>query len=214
MSKSDFSAVTELVPQVSYDVIGRIIPGIIATLSLAIAVLGPTQAFAEIDVRVIHPDPPLSGWVVVLFIVVAYTLAVVLDGIWHIPDLFRRPRYEGYKSDLENPSVPLQYDMVRIKSPEAGARLVKLGAESHQARVLITGWLISAAINLYFLVAAFSLERLWLEVTLIVGIVGAFSSRKHISENQRLGLIDHWFILQCDRLPSSTEGHSDHEAQR
>jgi len=123
MSKSDFSAVTELVPQVSYDVIGRIIPGIIATLSLAIAVLGPTQAFAEIDVRVIHPDPPLSGWVV----------------------------------------VP---------------------------------------------------ERLWLEVVLIVGIVGAFSSRKHISENQRLGLIDHWFILQCDRLPSSTEGHSDHEAQR
>jgi len=211
MSKSDFSAVADLVPQVSYDIIGRIIPGIIATFSLAIAVLGPTQALAKIDAFVIHPNPPLSGWAVILFIVVAYTLSIVLDGIWHIPNLFRHPRHKGYRPDPGNPSIPLQYDMVRIKSPEAGARLVKLGAERHQATVLVTGWLISATINLYFSIAAFSPERLWLEIALVVGIVDALSTRKHVHESQMFGLIDHWFILQCDRLPASTEEHSGDE---
>jgi hypothetical protein len=146
-----------------------------------------------------------------LLIVAAYTLAIVLDGLWHIPDLFRRPQHKGYKLDLGNPSIPLQYDMVRIKSPEAGARLVKLGAERHQAAVLATGWLISAAINLYFLIADFFLDRLWLEIALILSIAGALSTRRHIHENQMLGLIDHWFILRCDQLPPSEERGSDPE---
>lgn len=207
MSRSDFSVLTELVPQISFDIIGRITPAMVVIFSLTVTALGPIQAFTHIDAWIIHPDPPLSGWAVVLFIVVAYILAIILSGIWNFQDLFRRPSYKGYKPDLKDPSVSLQYDAVRLESPKAGARNTKLSAEMSQAEVLIVGWFISAAINLYFLIAAFSLERLWLEMILVVGIVGAFSFRKHIYGQQRLSLSNHWLILQCDQLPTST-GHT------
>ncbi len=72
MSKPDLSAIAELVPQVSYDIIGRIIPGIMVIVSLVIAVLGPAQALGHLDEFIIHPDPPVSGWAVVLLLIVAY----------------------------------------------------------------------------------------------------------------------------------------------
>jgi hypothetical protein len=205
MSRADFSAITELVPQISYDIIGRIIPGIIVIFSLIIATLGPTSALVHIDAWVIHPDPPLSGWAVVLFIVAGYTMAVILAGIRHFPGLFRRPRDERYEPNLENPSESLKYDAIRVKSPKAGAQHTKLSAEINQAGVLVVGWAISAAINLYPLIIGFSPDRFWLEIALVISIAGAYSFRKRICQSQRISLINHWLILQCAQLPTFME---------
>jgi hypothetical protein len=202
MSKSDFNAITEVVPQISYDIIGRIIPGIIVIVSLMIAVVGPTQTFEHLDKLIIHPDPPLSGWAVVLLIIAAYILAVVLDGIGHIPAYLLCQRDKD-KLDHEASLGSLKLDAVGFKSPQVGARHTKLSAEINQAQALVVGWFISATINLYFLIAAFSLKRLWLEVILIIGIVGAFLFRKGIQRSRKFSLSNHWLLLQCDELFTS-----------
>jgi hypothetical protein len=103
MADSDFSAVAEVVPQVSYEIVGRIIPGIIVILSLVVAVMGPTQAVMYLDKTVIHPDPALSGWAAVLMIIAAYILAFVLDGVWQIPACVRRRGEKPRQPDLKSP---------------------------------------------------------------------------------------------------------------
>jgi hypothetical protein len=167
MANSDFSAIAEIVPQVSYEIVGRIIPGIVVILSLVVVAMGPTQAVTYLDEAVIHPDPALSGWAVVLMVIAAYILAFVLDGVWQIPVCVNRWREKPSQPNLQTPSPRLKFDIVNQKYPKAGAWLTKLYAETNATQMLIVGWVLSATINTYYLVTTFSVERLWLEVGLI-----------------------------------------------
>ena len=215
MSQPDLSALTEVVPQISHDIIGRIIPGVIVIFSLVTTILGPTPALAQIDAWVIHPDPPLSGWTVVLFVVAGYVLAVVLEGIWYLlKPLLRLGKKKSkdtgkeYQPDLENPPFALRYDTIRAKSPRAGALIVKLSAEMTLGRLLAVGWSICAAINVYLLMRHYLPDRLWLEGALVVGIVAALSFRSHIADLQKISVKDHWLILHCDQWLRSTQPSS------
>lgn len=186
MDKSNLSAIAQLVPQTSYEIIGRIIPGIAVILSLVLAVMGPSQAATYWDGAVIHPDTAPSVWAVVLIGIAAYVLAFVLDGIWQIPAwILRRKK-----------PCSIKLETVNQRLPEAGTWLTKLYAETNATRVLIIGWTISAAINLYFLVTAFPIERLWLEVGLIAGTIGAAAVRYSIDKTREERLGSLWRLLQ------------------
>lgn len=196
MASSDYSAIAELVPQVSYEIVGRIIPGIIVVLSLVAASMGPTQVVKYLDETVIHPDYALSGWVVVLIVFVAYIIAFTLDGVWQIPACFCRRSLKPAPPDLQAPSNSLKFAVVNLKYPKAGAWLTKLYAETNATQVLIIGWVVSAAINIYCLVAAFSVERLRLEVGLIAGITGAAAVRNSIAATRDANLENLWVLFQ------------------
>ena len=198
MSQPDFSAITEAVPQIGYDFIARIIPGTLLIFSLIIAALGPARALPTIDAWVIHPDTPPSGWGVILFVLSGYVLSLLLTGMWYLlkPLLRLAQKKEDEK---ENVIFTLPYDMIREKMPRTGARIVKLSAEMRLGGSLAVGWSICAAINTYFLISDFSLDRLWLEVALIVGIVAASSFRNHIAEQRRTRVDNHWLILYLDQ---------------
>jgi hypothetical protein len=196
MTNSDFSGVTEVVPQVSYEIIGRIIPGIIVILSLVVVAMGPTQAVMYLDETVIHSDHASSGGSVALIIIAAYVLAFVLDGIWQIPACVRRRGNKPYQPDLRAPSASLKFDIVNQELPKAGAWLIKLYAETNTTQVLIIGWVISAVINIYFLVTVFSIERLWLEIGLIASTIGAVAVRSSITTTREDSLKNLWIFLQ------------------
>jgi len=202
MSQPDFSAITEAVPQIGYDFIARIIPGTLLIFSLITAALGPARALTTIDAWVIHPDTPPSGWGVILFVLSGYILSLLLTGMWYLlkPLLRLAQKKEDEK---ENVIFTLPYDMIREKMPRTGARLVKLSAEMRLGGSLAVGWSICAAINTYFLISDFSLDRLWLEVALIVGIVAASSFRNHIAEQRRTRIDNHWRILHLDQRLTS-----------
>lgn len=205
MAKSDLSAITEVVPQISYDIVGRIIPGITVIVCLLVAVMGPNQALTYLDRSIIHPNPTLSGWAVVLLVIAAYILAVILDGFWQTPACIRRQRQRcpPSKPSLEAPSTSLKFDVVNQKLPKAGAWFTKLYAETNLAQVLIIGWSISAAINFYFLITDFSSERLWFEVILIAATVGAVAVRDSISTTHEDSLDNLWLFLHSDQFTTS-----------
>jgi hypothetical protein len=196
MTDSGFSTIAEVVPQVSYEIVGRIIPGIIVILSLVVVAMGPTQAVIYLDEAVIHPDPALSVWAVVLMIIAAYILAFVLDGVWQIPSCVRRQGEKRHQPDFQTPSTSLKFDVVNQELPKAGAWLTKLYAETNTTQVLIIGWVVNAAINIYFLVTAFSIERLWLEIGFIAGTIGAVAVRNSITTTRDDSLENLWVLLQ------------------
>ena len=139
MADSQFSAIAEIVPQASYELVGRIIPGIVVTVTLAVVAMGPARALVFLDQAVIHPDPELSGWAIVLLIMAAYVFAFVLDGLWQIPACVRRWGVKPTPPDLRAPSTSLKFDIVNQELPKAGAWLTKLYAETNTTQVLIIG---------------------------------------------------------------------------
>ena len=196
MADSGFSSIAELVPQVSYEIVGRIIPGIVVILSLVAAAKGPTQALIAIDSAFIHPQFGLSGWGVVLIILAAYSLAFVLDGVWHLSACVRRRDQEQLQTDLRSPSKSFKFDVVNQKLPKAGAWLTKLYAETNATKVLIIGWMGSAAVNIYFLVTDLHVERVWLEAGLIAGTIAVVAVRRSITRTHEQSLENLWVILQ------------------
>lgn len=207
MAKSEISAITEVVPQISYDIIGRIIPGVAVIVSLIVAFAGPTAAFAMLDKWVFRADPPMSGWAALLLVGTAYVLGVVLDGMWDLPSIVPRLRE---RRDREAYRGSLQLDAVALRSQPVGARHTKLRAEISQAQALIAGWSVCAAINLGFLVTHRSMGRLCVEALLALGVLGAALFRRVIDRSLRSSLINHWLLLDCDKLLASTEPERDH----
>lgn len=142
----------------------------------------------------------LSGWAGVLAIIVAYILAFVLSGIWEIPATLRRVVNREPKRDVES----LRFDFVNQRLPKAGAWLTKLYAETTLTQVLIIGWLASLAINLHFLVirrwdpfpTVGLVERVWLCVGLLVGIIGAAVARSCIARTRDRTRDNLWDLLQ------------------
>jgi hypothetical protein len=196
MANSDFSAITEIVPQASYELVGRIIPGTVVIVTLAVVAMGPARALVFLDQTVIHSEPALSGWAMVLVIMAAYVLAFVLDGVWQIPACVRRRGVRPPPPDLRAPSTSLKFDMVNQELPKAGAWLTKLYAETNTTQVLVIGWLFGAAMNAYFLAASFSADRLWLEAVLMVGIIGALAVRNSIATTREISLENLWVLLK------------------
>jgi hypothetical protein len=209
MVNSDFSAIAEVVPQVSYEIVGRIIPGIVVILSLVVVAMGPTQAVVYLDETVIHPDPTLSGWAMVLMIIAAYILAFVLDGVWQIPACVRRRGEKPCQPDLQVPSTSLKFEVVNQELPKAGAWLTKLYAEANATQVLIIGWVVSAVINIYCLVTSFSVERLWLEVGLIAGTIGVVAVRNSINTTREDSLENLWVLLQKRTFTEQAENTAE-----
>ncbi|MBN1121195.1 MAG: hypothetical protein JXJ17_08955 [Anaerolineae bacterium] len=201
------SSLVELIPQVTYDIIGRVIPGTVIILTWAITWLGPSKAFGLLGEYLADPDFPITLWTFLLFAVIAYILSIVLYGITKVPSLFRKKPDEEEKIDPEKPSAALKYDAIRVASPEAGARLVKLSAEQHAAQILITGWLLAGSVNLYLLIASFSVERLFLGIVLAFALVGIYSFYKYIRTGFQKNLNDHWYILYINRSFSAPPEH-------
>lgn len=205
MANSDLSSIAEVVPQVSYEIVGRIIPGIVVMFSLVVAAMGPSQAAMYLDKAVIHPDPALSGWAAALMVIAAYVLAFVLDGVWQIPACVRRRGEKPGHPDLTAPSDLLKFDLVNQRLPKAGAWLTKLYAEQNATRVLIIGWAVSATLNTYYLVTTFSFERLWLEVGLIAGTIGVVAVRISIATTRAESLENLWALLHKGTFSEQAE---------
>ena len=208
MADSDLGAIAEVVPQISYDILGRIVPGSVVLVSLWVAAQGPDDAVAEVERTLAGASPGPGIWAALLWTALAYVLAIVLNGIWQFPGCWRRwrcaSRPKPYPVDptfeIAHPSFALKFEIVNQKLPKSGAWFTKLHAEMNLARVLAMGWIIAAAINAYWLVTDFSSPRLWLEVALAIGIAGALAEGSSIKNTRSESLNSLWLLLRSSEL--------------
>ncbi len=205
----------EVVPQLFYDLIGRLVPGMVLLLSFGIVYAGPTYALSSIEPLLSGRNLSFGFWTFLVLIMVSYVVSIVLSGLWDgVTELFHRfftvvkallnhssTKGNNKEDDSEYPSHSLMYDIIRLKAPDVGARLVKLRAESRLPKVLIAGWIILAVVNLYLLIRNPSVERTLLEGVLILSILGAYSFMRHIESRYTTSLKNHWDILCRDIKP-------------
>lgn len=164
--------VMDFIPQVFYDAIGRIAPGLILLIS---SVLIFPILFSDywLRYRTIFFQTPAS--VALGTVIVAYALAIVVEGIrndtvkirkW-FDKLQKRPSGQAQRREIWQeawrdfckahpsrsgmkplrPSDAVAIDELRLLNPAVGSRIVKLRAEVALCRTLSTGW--SAFLILY-----------------------------------------------------------------
>ncbi|HVR97339.1 MAG TPA: hypothetical protein VMW27_12040 [Thermoanaerobaculia bacterium] len=146
----------QLIPQVVYDIIGRLVPGL--------ALLGVCRFLWPQDfLRIWGEADPSSTPGTVAFLIAAYILALLLEGLSaltldHVIRPFQQKAEqnagkhalmdfsrleEGFEpGEARLPGIPIIYDAVRLKNPGVGSNIVKLRAEAHLYRTLMMGVLL------------------------------------------------------------------------
>jgi hypothetical protein len=189
------------IPQLHYDLIGRIVPGVAIVVASVFVAAGPKTAahlFSNAAASYFGFGP------IVLGILMAYLVGLVLTEIWErtlavalkrhedakerrcyeecLDDHGRLSALEGRTLNLEADDLPRSYVLrthLRHVVPGDVARLMKLRAERRFCQVLILGFGGLAIANLWLLISVPSISRIALELAfLFIGAVLWFRSER------------------------------------
>jgi hypothetical protein len=202
-STSDLKAGV-FVPQLFYDLIGRMVPGSILLLLGAHLLMGLEGAVKAITT--VSKDGAAASTVLVLMaLAISYSVGVLLG---HLLPFWRHSEWKKEPSkiqvcvpdtDITDSGVAYVYDAIQHYYPAAGARLAKLAAELCFARVLGTGCAALAVVvpfvhppNRYGMEIA-------CDVLFLVVIVGAsYVFHKHIQLRARYLMCSYWHLLRME----------------
>lgn len=203
MSKESFGNIASWIPQVFYDLIGRIIPGsILLTLSYVIlyepSIDQTKQGFID---SVIFTQP--QSLLVFEFILFSYFISTLLGGIWMFVsrkewrDLpLKSMEAKAETPDQRYPHVSFLYDAIQYKFPSVGSRLAKLSAERHSARVLTIGlFSLSVAYILTHYPSWKTLQFYLVLGALILSAIFSYIFNLHIAVRSNYLMANHWHFL-------------------
>jgi hypothetical protein len=191
-----------IVPQVFYDLIGRVVPG------AAILVVGVALLIDDVQAR--SAISPLTGLptallilVFIVAIIASYLIGVLLGAIGFVCFEHRRHRttkFADLSQDipigrLTERDLPYVYDFILIQNPSAGTRLVKLRAEVHLCRVIIIG---CAMLMLLYLIqqrADMTPVVGGVVLVLMLAAAAAYLFHRHLQVRAWLLQINCWNIL-------------------
>ncbi|MCP4609324.1 MAG: hypothetical protein GY845_11485 [Planctomycetes bacterium] len=162
-----FQKVASCIPQVYFDIIGRVIPGALIMGSIWIAVCGPKEFFKFLYGWLDKSTISSATVATVLVILTSYTLAILLWCVWSylITTLFKlffkfysEPKAKEYKERekkkfwekiyWDNEGFRKQYERLKYYNIAAGNRVTKLKAQIHMAETLFVGLLLSCWVGI------------------------------------------------------------------
>jgi hypothetical protein len=203
------------IPQVFYDLIGRIVPGGLLLIIALVIFLGPsgvqdlfksTTITTSVNATTTETTTEISASVLVLFaLVVSYMLGALLGGIAAVADRdFWRQRKLDLTGKKEN-DIAYIYDYIQFHRPDIGARLAKLSAERHMCRVILVGAAILIISDAIAAPVAYSDARFWIiETGLIVMAGAALCLHRHLASRSSELMRNNWRLIQQEQ--SKTPG--------
>lgn len=198
------------VPQLFYDLIGRIIPGL-AVLVMAIYILNGHDNF----ISSVKSSSDMSFAFSVGIILISYLIGTIVGGMWLF--FVRRKTDKKLENELleisnQFPSgniietsklniIGLVYDYVHHADPAAGVRIAKLSAEQHMAGVIILGGLFGGILNLF----VGKDSDYMLSVYCVIFSICSFFLYQHLKSRFATSLKNHWKLSQEVALISQAE---------
>ncbi len=214
-SNSQIGHVGSWIPQVFYDLIGRIVPGAILLISGFLLVAGWKDSVEELTKLLGKEEIPYS-LVLLTGVLFSYLTGILLGGFgyfaWDVANKCVRERYRGKlpveavkppSKDKPGSNVSYIYDAIQHYEPAAGARLAKLRAEQNMCRVLAIGFAILAIIHLC---VNWRKQYFFLSVGLIVlSVISTIMFNRHLSIRAHTLMLNYWDLLQNDNKIRVTE---------
>lgn len=141
--------VATLIPQLFFDLIGRVAPGLYLIAMTFLAVNEKTVVRESIDKYLLQEHFPTT---LVTFAVLGagYLVGMIVGAIGYAIGNWEFPRWYSEIPKPEPNSVKYKYDFLQAKYPAVGIRLSKLSAERHACRVLYWGSIIVGISAVFF----------------------------------------------------------------
>jgi hypothetical protein len=217
-----------LIPEIFYDTVGRIVPGLFIIIVSIFLFLGPSEAVEYLLLQLADA----SIWTFLFLALFSYVIAIIMKQPWEVAILIRGWQEErkanakksetgigeGVSTEETSESSSdtsgfLQDDLIlqylRLKHPSEAYRLLKLQAEKNFCEVLITGLSILCLFSILTMLV--SNKRLIEDVYLLVGMVICLLScvtwRKSLEEVyiRELGVVRSFIAsLQTMKWPGIT----------
>jgi hypothetical protein len=219
----------QLIPQVFYDVIGRLVPGLVL---IGTCFLIWRQTVADLLAGV----APFSTPGLAALVIAAYVLALVLEGGWnlslgrwtgrlhqrggrlaaaHAKRDFKTMVPDFDPEAFEFPGIPIVYDAVRLRDPAVGSNIVKLRAEVQLCRTLLLGWLLAlAGLGIDAALHGARAEKGFIAVALALSIVAIFSLYRERQTRVLWSLYNHWLLLIQPGSPRIDRKTKDEDRSR
>lgn len=188
----------KLIPQIFYDLIGRIIPGAIL-LFLFFYIVEGCHLF--ISFKTILFDGNFNYFpIFIVGIFLSYFIGIVFGALGYF--IYGKE----WKRNINNidfnsldfcesqTKASYIYDVIQHMAPDAGARLAKLSAEMNMCRVLIIGFIVLVITN--FVKNGVSCLSSWITFALLIFfIISAWLFHRHLKIRSRQLMRNYWHIL-------------------
>jgi len=218
------------IPQLFFDLVGRVIPGAILLVATYSVVLGPQASIKDMVQRDLF-----SVGLTILWLFLAYCIGLMGGQLWvsTLGKLIKkrelrteRKAVEGALADHNQvqeclgepllsintdrlPRVYLMHDQLRLVAREEALRLLKLKAEQRLCHALFLGLTILAIVNLVLFLIRPSSERVVLEVVLILVVAACWQRAMRMIEFFATGTCVVWFSFASARRLLSQVDHSE-----
>lgn len=220
-----------LIPQLFYDFIARLIPGATLLMTSSLVILGPNNALTYLvnsQKNRLFDFVPLLLWVLI-----AYLIGMIVGELWEISiGYFTKPLLKKNEENckkqcliehnkfqkmcgcselnIEARNFPAAYvmrDHLRSVAPSEAARLLKVRAEERLCHVLILGFFVLSIINIKYILDSLDMERIILEIILVVTIISCWSRAFRMRRHLITGTTVSWlFYSSSGQIPVSKLG--------
>lgn len=188
-------ALSNLIPQLFFDVIARLIPGFVIIWSFYYALLNAQIINAEFIKKFAPILPDNQLFLFLISSLIFYVISIIFYGLWSfivfIACLILSKSFTCNEDIVHRflevlkapPEFTLRHDYIKLYAPGAGNRITKLKAEIHMSGAL------TVAFSLCFIICGISYikEGLWISSSLYLcllyffGALGLFFSNRHFS---------------------------------
>jgi len=204
-----------LIPQLFYDLIGRMVPGAALFGCAFFIYQGPREAIRHLMTWSSGPQEVNIPTVLILLgnLLLSYVLGALLGGLWFFasPLFLDRNKALTFQDQFEKiPKLIVErigverteyyggtafmYDYIQIRCPNAGSRIAKLRAEQHMSGVLIVG-AVMLSISYALVVHTFDKLSFWMiEFILALGIVAAILLARHLENRFSIAILNYYLL--------------------
>jgi hypothetical protein len=215
------------IPNLFFDLLGRVIPGSILLFATYSVAVGPQAAIKDMVQRDLF-----SMGLTILWLFLAYCIGLMGGQLWvstfgklirkrelRIEDKVVRgalAEHNEAQAFLGEPQLSLDtdrlpriyfmHDQLRLVAREEALRLLKLKAEQRLCHALFLGLTVLAVANFALLLIRPSFERVVLEVVLVLIVVGSWQRAMRMIEFYARGTCSSWFsFASAKQLLSQTD---------
>lgn len=194
---TSFREAVKSIPQVYFDFIARLVPGILTIASIWAAHYGPEEFWEKLQSWV--SELKVSSYAIfsVLMLLSSYVLATFIWCAWSwLMKVI--PLIENWDDE----EFRWHYENIKYKNPAAGDRITKLKAQVHMAEILVVGFVFSFLLSLDNLPDV--LPSLFFTVLLLLLVVFSWNARSYFIRHMKTSLDNNLKILISQKA-----GHSE-----
>jgi hypothetical protein len=209
------------VPQIFYDLIGRIVPGGFLLGIACLIFLKPAQwqlIFSTTKTTVLTSTGTSetttgstgtsetttgisASLLVLLVLVVTYVVGSLLGGLSALAD---RNFWQKGKTDLTDKKKKIDtsyvYDYIQFHRPDIGSRLAKISAERHMCRVLFVGAVILIISYVFAAPVPYSSGLFWLVESGLVGVaIISLCQNRHLLSRSFELMSNNWGLIHDEK---------------